>query len=45
MNAGDQRADMAPVILISEKNRNATSAPLHRLVRQEFVPISLMFPL
>jgi hypothetical protein len=33
-NAGDQRAEMARVILMSEKNRNAISAPLHQLVRR-----------
>lgn len=33
-NGGDQRAEMAQVILISGKNLNAISAPLHRLVRR-----------
>ncbi len=35
-NAGDQRAEMARVILITGKNRNAISAPLHRFVRRAF---------
>jgi hypothetical protein len=33
---GDQRAEMARVIVISGKNRNAVSAPLHRIVRRYF---------
>ena len=33
-NGGDQRANMARVIFISRKKRNAIFAPLHRLVRQ-----------
>lgn len=32
-NARDQRAEMARVIVILGENRNAISAPLHRLVR------------
>ena len=39
-NAGDQRAEMARVILMSWKNRNAISAPLHRFVRQVFSGVS-----
>jgi hypothetical protein len=31
-NADDQRAEMARAILYSGKNRNAISAPLHRVV-------------
>jgi hypothetical protein len=31
-NAGDQRAEMARLIFISEKNRIAISAPVHRIV-------------